>query len=404
VSRYLALIIIMLPLAVQAQITAPGSRTVRYTNYPATLRTDPVFIFCTTGPGDTGTLEASSPGGTAPFTFTWTRYNETGGGYTIPVRTESGVTSTAAGLTEGGYRVQITDGGGYSAELYAWVNLDRPFVRAALLHYTCDYVALDGTANPDNFNYYDPLTNVPRRLPNGVKHLWSSSPASAIPYPDLELDPITYTPPLTDVRYTLQVTDSFGCSVSESFDYTSIHVKAEFTAEPEEGESPLEITFTDKSVRAMKYLWRFGDDSVSTAPDPGTHTYYIPGEYTVTLVIESELTCSDSATVKIEVLPSSLQIPNVFTPNDDGLNDYFVPDKKSIRFLNLQIFAKSGHRVYYYQGDGEDLQEWPGWDGRINYSERRAEPGAYYYVLRAEGYDDVEYRGREYRGTVYLYR
>jgi len=404
VSRYLALIIIMLPLAVQAQITAPGSRAVRTTNYPATPRTDSVYIFCASGPGDTGTLSASSPGGTAPFTFTWTRYNQVGGGYTIPVKTESGTTSTATGLAEGGYRVQITDGGGYSAEFFAWVNLDTPAAGAALLHYTCDYVALDGTKAVDPFTYYDPSTNVSRLLPIGVKHLWSSSPGSAIPYPDLEIDPITFSPPLTDVRYILQVTDSFGCSTSASFDYTSIHVKAEFTAEPLEGESPLEITFTDKSVRASKYLWRFGDDSVSVVPDPGTHTYYIPGEYTVSLVIESELTCRDSATVKIEVLPSALQIPNVFTPNDDGLNDYFVPDKKSIRFLNLQIFAKSGHRVYYYQGDGEDLQNWLGWDGRINYSERRAEPGAYYYVLRAEGYDDVEYKGREFRGTVYLYR
>ena len=403
-SRYLALIIIMLPLAVQAQITAPGSRAVRTTNYPATPRTDSVYIFCASGPGDTGTLSASSPGGTAPFTFTWTRYNQVGGGYTIPVKTESGTTSTATGLAEGGYRVQITDGGGYSAEFFAWVNLDTPAAGAALLHYTCDYVALDGTKAVDPFTYYDPSTNVSRLLPIGVKHLWSSSPGSAIPYPDLEIDPITFSPPLTDVRYILQVTDSFGCSTSASFDYTSIHVKAEFTAEPLEGESPLEITFTDKSVRASKYLWRFGDDSVSVVPDPGTHTYYIPGEYTVSLVIESELTCRDSATVKIEVLPSALQIPNVFTPNDDGLNDYFVPDKKSIRFLNLQIFAKSGHRVYYYQGDGEDLQNWLGWDGRINYSERRAEPGAYYYVLRAEGYDDVEYKGREFRGTVYLYR
>ncbi|HNX84352.1 MAG: gliding motility-associated C-terminal domain-containing protein [Bacteroidales bacterium] len=403
-SRYLALIIILLPMAVQAQITAPGSRTVRPTNYPATPRTDSVYIFCATGPGDTGTLTASSPGGTAPFTFTWTRYNQSGGGYTIPVKTESGITSTATGLAEGGYRVQITGDGGYSNEFYAWVNLSMPVAGAALQHYTCDYVALDGTKAADPFTYYDPLTNVSRLLPNGVKHLWSSSPASAIPYPDIEIDPITFSPPLTDVRYTLQVTDSFGCSTSASFDYTSIHVKAEFTADPVEGESPLEITFTDKSVRASKYLWKFGDDSVSTMQDPGTHTYYIPGEYTVSLVIESELTCRDSATAKIEVLPSALQIPNVFTPNDDGLNDYFVPDKKSIRFLNLQIFAKSGHRVYYYQGDGEDLQNWLGWDGRINYSERRAEPGAYYYVLRAEGYDDVEYKGREFRGTVYLYR
>jgi hypothetical protein len=31
-------------------------------------------------------------------------------------------------------------------------------------------------------------------------------------------------------------------------------------------------------------------------------------------------------------------------------------------------------------------------------------PGAYFYVIRAVGYDEVEYEGREYRGTVYLYR
>jgi gliding motility-associated-like protein len=404
VSRYVALIIIMLPLAVQAQITAPGSRTVRYTGYPATPRTDPVFIFCTGGAGGTGTLEASSPGGTAPYTFTWTKYNETGGGYTIPVITTSGITSTASGLAEGGYRVHIADGSGYNTDLYAWVNLDTPVAQAALLHYTCDYVALDGTASPDHFTYYDPLTNASRILPNGVRHLWSSSPASAIPYPDLEIDPITFSPPLTDVRYTLQVTDSFGCVSSSSFDYQSIHVKADFLAEPTEGEAPMEVLLTDNSVRGVRYLWRFGDDSVSTMADPGPHTYYIPGEYTISLVIESELTCSDSASVKIKVLPSALQIPNVFTPNDDGINDFFVPDKKSIRFLNLQVFSKSGNRVYYYQGDGEDLQNWEGWDGRINYTGRKAEPGAYFYILRAEGYDDVEYAGREFRGTVYLYR
>ena len=403
-SRYLALIIILLPLALQAQITAPGSRAVRMTDYPATLRHDPVFIFCVSDALETGTLVAASPGGTAPFTFVWTKYDQAGGGFSIPVKTETGETSTAEDLAEGGYRVSISDGGGYANEIYAWVSLDMPVAGAALLNYTCDYVALDGTAEADHFYYYDPSTNASRTLPNGVKHLWSSMPASAIPYPDLEIDPVTFSPPLVDVRYMIEVTDSFGCSSTSSFDYESIHVKAEFTAEPVEGEAPLEITFEDNSVRAMDYTWKFGDDSISVVADPGTHTYYMPGEYTVTLTIESELTCRDSATVKIKVLPSMLQIPNVFTPNDDGINDFFIPDKKSLKFLNLQIFAKSGHRVYYYQGDGGDLQSWQGWDGRINHSDRRATPGAYYYVLRAVGYDDVEYKGREYRGTLYLFR
>ena len=61
-----------------------------------------------------------------------------------------------------------------------------------------------------------------------------------------------------------------------------------------------------------------------------------------------------------------MQMPNVFTPNDDGINDFFIPDKKSLKFLNLQIFSKSGRRVYNYEGDGEDLQGWQGWDGKVN--------------------------------------
>ncbi|MCK7532948.1 MAG: hypothetical protein MZV63_18870 [Marinilabiliales bacterium] len=150
-SRYLALIIIILPLALQAQITAPVSSAMRMTDYPATVRRDPVFIFCASGPTTTGTLVAASPGGTAPYTFIWTRHDQVAGTWTTPVKTESGVTSTAGGLAEGGYRVSITDGGGYSTQLYAWVNIDRPVSAAALLHYTCDYVALDGTALPDHF-------------------------------------------------------------------------------------------------------------------------------------------------------------------------------------------------------------------------------------------------------------
>jgi gliding motility-associated-like protein len=331
-------------------------------------------------------------------------YDQTGGSFSIPVKTETGVTSTAGGLSEGGYRVSISDGGGYSTELYAWVNIDKPVANAALLNFTCDYVALDGTAAPDHFNYYDPATGASIRLPNGVVFLWSSTPESSIPRPDARIDPLITSPPLVDVQYMIQVTDSFGCSSTSSFPYTSIHVKAEFTAEPTEGEAPLEVAFTDKSVRGFHYTWKFGDDSISVLPDPGTHTYYIPGTYYAVLTIESELTCSDVDSVQIKVDPSTLQMPNVFTPNEDGINDFFIPDKKSLKFLNLQVFAKSGHRVYYYEGDGEDLQSWQGWDGKINSSERHAEPGAYYYVIRAVGYDEKSYQGKEYRGALYLYR
>ncbi len=352
-------------------------------------------------------MVASGSGGTPPYNFTWHRWSEFTKSFSILLKSDSEVVnSTATDLEEGGYRITIT--GGYDTTLVAWIVFDEPPVAEAKLlnpDKSCFYVALDGTASATraSFPYYDIITGNQLTLKNEMTFLWSSYPESPIPAPDVAIDPITYKPPLDDVTYNLKV-NTLGCSSEASFFYESIHVKADFSAEPTEGEAPLEITFTDNSVRGYNYLWRFGDDSVSNLADPGTHTYYIPGEYKATLIIESELTCSDSATVDITVLPSSLQIPNVFTPNDDGINDYFVPDKKSLKFLDLQVFAKSGHRVCHYRGDGEDLRDWQGWDGRINNSDRRATPGAYFYVIRAVGYDEVEYEGREYRGTLYLYR
>ena len=192
-----------------------------------------------------------------------------------------------------------------------------------------------------------------------------------------------------------------------SFFYESIHVKADFKMDPVKGEAPLEVTFTDESVRASIYKWEFGDnkDSISGLSNPPPHIYYIPGEYSVKLTIESDMHCIDSIrSENIVVEPSKLEIPNVFTPNGDGLNDYFIVGDQSLRYLNVEIFSRSGLKVYTFDGDGESLRDWKGWDGNINDSSREATPGVYFYIIRAFGWDDVVYDNKDTRGIVYLYR
>jgi gliding motility-associated-like protein len=406
VRYYFLVILLLFPFIAGAQLTAPGMKVKRYTSYPSSAVKDPVFIYCNTSGSQKGTINASSPKGSAPFNYSWFRWSNATKSFSIPVKNEAGVTvSSASNLEEGGYKVVIS--GGYDTSLVCWLFIDKPLSFAELQNRTCDYVALTGKAAVDTFYYSNPLTGVAARLPNGVRFMWSSDPSSVIPFPDLEIKPITFSPPLVDVKYKIQVSDSFGCISESSFDYGSIHVKAEFSVDPEKGEAPLEVKFTDKSVRGLTYRWEFGDskDSISELKDPIPHIYYKPGEYSVKLTIESELHCIDSMRFdKIVVEDSKLDIPNVFTPDGDGLNDFFIVDSKSLKFISVEVFSRSGLKVHSYYGEGKRLSEYPGWDGNVNNTSAKASPGVYFYIIRARGWDDIIYNSKEQRGYVYLYR
>lgn len=406
--RYFFFVIIsLLPLISMAQLTAPGVNAIRFTDYTsASGIRDQIFIFCSSSGTQNGAILANSPGGTSPFNYSWYKWSDITRSFSIFLRTDASViSSTSTGLEQGGYEVRVTDGFGYDTNLVSWIFIDKPVAEAKLQNFTCDYVALSGKAATDPFYYKNPATGDSIKLKNAVAFLWSSTPPSVIPYPNIEINPVTFTPPLEDVVYKLQVTDSFLCVSESSFPYTSIHVKADFTLDPDKGEAPLEVSFTDNSIRGSTYKWEFGDDSVSNLKDPPPHIYYRPGEYSVLLTIESDQHCIDSMrSENITVDPSELNIPNVFTPDGDGINDFFIVESKSLRTISVEVFSRSGLRVYNFYGDGSNLKDWKGWDGNVNKSSRKASPGVYFYIIRAQGWDDKIYNGKEFRGFVYLFR
>ena len=64
---------------------------------------------------------------------------------------------------------------------------------------------------------------------------------------------------------------------------------ASFTASPDEGEAPLNVTFMDNSINATSWEWNFGDESSNfTEQNPPVHTYTSKGEYTVILTVADE--------------------------------------------------------------------------------------------------------------------
>ena len=120
-----------------------------------------------------------------------------------------------------------------------------------------------------------------------------------------------------------------------------------------------EVEFYNESLgNGLTYLWNF-DDGDSTNEMEIFHVYEQEGTYNVMLRIKDTLGCTDSSFVEV-VIPV-LELPNIFTPNNDGHNDIYRINR--LRPLsNLKIYNRWGKLVYEtldYQNDwdGGDLQD-----------------------------------------------
>ena len=122
------------------------------------------------------------------------------------------------------------------------------------------------------------------------------------------------------------------------------------------------------------------------------HSFAEEGQYRAALIVSNQAGCADSSMRLIEVF-DVLDCANVFSPNNDGMNDYFVINSNGITIYNLQVFSRMGVRVF--QAEAPVIM----WDGR-NQSGQELLPGTYYYVIKP-----VQGTSRfEKTGFVELYR
>jgi gliding motility-associated-like protein len=119
--------------------------------------------------------------------------------------------------------------------------------------------------------------------------------------------------------------------------------------------------------------WDFGDGSSSSEASP-THTYTRKGRYRVTLVVLDNAGCLITQSKTLDILDFFIEIPNVFTPNGDQLNDTFFPKFRYITNLQLQVMNKWGEFIYR----SRRLDD-AGWDGSV--AGQKAPEGVYVYKL-----------------------
>jgi gliding motility-associated-like protein len=140
-----------------------------------------------------------------------------------------------------------------------------------------------------------------------------------------------------------------------------------------------------------EYRWTFEDGGTGDTPDL-IHSFPQEGEYRAALEVTHPEGCR-TASSNLVTVRDSLDCPNVFTPNEDGINDYFIVSSNGVTIYSMQIFARSG--VLVYKAEAPILI----WDGR-NLSGQQLLPGTYYYIIRPAGGS-----GRfEKKGFIELYR
>jgi gliding motility-associated-like protein len=149
---------------------------------------------------------------------------------------------------------------------------------------------------------------------------------------------------------------------------------ADFSANPQPTTiDDTEITFTSTSTSdPLTYTWSFEDGTpeVSSEQDPIVNFPPIAGYYAVSLVVENTIGCTDtlSSFILIES-DGTITLPNIFTPNGDGVNDRFVPFEAFPGKWVLTIFNRWGSEVF----SSTNLVQ--GWNGE------EAPSGTYYWVI-----------------------
>jgi gliding motility-associated-like protein len=136
------------------------------------------------------------------------------------------------------------------------------------------------------------------------------------------------------------------------------------------------ISFNNLAPGADNYTWNFGDGSFSTAFSPD-HIYN-NGLYNVILSTNPGTSCADSVSQVITVAAenSTLNIPNVFTPNNDNTNDEFIISGFSeCKLYSLVLFNRWGQKVFETDEPGRKF-----WNG-TNGDKKEIVEGVYYYII-----------------------
>ncbi|MBS1619890.1 MAG: gliding motility-associated C-terminal domain-containing protein [Bacteroidetes bacterium] len=285
-----------------------------------------------------GSVSLQASGGTPGYSYQWT-----------PLSSSS---STLSGLSAGTYFYTVTDSHsctdtGSSVVTIAATVLSNPTISEPLCQTFSDgSITLHPSGGTPDYTY-----------------AWSNGALANI------------NSSLAAGYYYLTITDARGCSSVDTFRLSyqkDVTVEAGPDQTIELGTSAqLNAVLTGD---ASSYIWTPDYNLTCTTCLAPQATPLQTTSYIISVSDTDGCKASDTLTIFLHK-PYHLYVPNAFTPNSDGTNDYFevYGNKASWKYLDVKIFNRWGEKVF----DSNDLDfRWNGY-----YKGALQEPNVYVYVL-----------------------
>lgn len=327
-------------------------------------------------------LSTSASGGNGGYSYVWSAPNDTAFS-TLPNVNVSPVSATT-------YTVNASDIKGCLAQPVTITLYARPNVHfnannisgcAPLCVDFIDSSTTEGASVIEwNWNYGD---GSPNALSPNPSHCFNNS---------------------GEYDVTLTITDENGCSASNTINNMITAFSkptANFTAFPNPTTTLAPtVYFTNQSSQdVIQWYWSFGDE-LSLLSDTANPVHNYPentdGSYNVVLIVNNVNNCYDTTNLEIVVNPEyAFFIPNAFSPNGDGINDFFYGSGIGITIYDLWIFDRWGNMVFH----SNELNK--GWDGKIKNGLEVSQMDVFAWKVEL---NDVLGKKHSYIGTVTITR
>jgi gliding motility-associated-like protein len=182
----------------------------------------------------------------------------------------------------------------------------------------------------------------------------------------------------------------------QNYGYYSVNESIQFTHLVDMNSIPAEYDYI---------VWDFGDNTPfkvfynpeDLLPDSNGenfetvfHTYTTNGIYEITLTVYNRFGCSRKISKTIVIgNEATMMLPTIFTPNNDGINDYFRPSLIGIKDIAMQIYDNWGNLVYEIESEVALLGPDWGWNG-IEKGQNEPINNNYRYYIMATAINDVK--------------